>query len=40
MATALSSRNRERGVPWWWHSSLVVVVSIVYLGTMASLYPR
>ncbi len=23
MAISLSSRNKERGVPWWWHSSLV-----------------
>ena len=31
MATTLSSRNGERGVPWW-HSSLVVVVTVALLG--------
>lgn len=32
MAKALLSRNRERGVPWCWHPSLVVVVAVVLLG--------
>lgn len=39
MAKALLSRNRERGAVVW-HSSLVVVMEIVYLGTISSLYPR